>query len=122
MTVVRWKFDKNAGTAIADGGWSGVKRATEYFWTTLQTVLKVSNPRPYTPTDSGKPPRKRTGFLVANVVYQLDEKRKRGIVGLRTNAIYGLYHELGNHPWFFVTLNKVKPRLTVFMTSGKEKK
>jgi hypothetical protein len=95
-----------------------LKRAVVFFHTEVLAALNKSNPRPYTtPSKPGEPPRKRTGWLQRNVLYELDEKALEGRVGLTPNAKYGLFLEVGTkrmaaRPWLFATLkrlwNKIK--------------
>lgn len=130
---------------VLDAGWDGIRRATVFFWNTLQTsVLNIPNPgerrrrkrntragakgSSYTtyPHSSrpGEPPRKRTGFLAGNVVYELDQAKLASRVGVLRNAIYGAYLELGTRkmrprPWLFATLRKILPQLKAIAESGK---
>jgi hypothetical protein len=76
--------------------WEKIRRLTLYFWQQVNRALNVSNPRPYdTPSQAGEPPRKRTGFLQRNVLYELDRASLTGRVGVSRSALYGLYLELG---------------------------
>jgi hypothetical protein len=96
--------------------WRG-DEALAFFWQACVQTLNVSNPRPYdTPSKPGEPPRKRTGWLQRNVLYELDEKTLSGRVGITRNARYGLYLELGTRrmaarPWLLATLQKVEKQL-----------
>lgn len=92
--------------------WEGIQRAVAFYHTKLLEALNVSNPRPYTtPSKPGEPPRKRTGWLQRNVAYELDEAKGEARIGVRENAKYGAYLELGTRfmkarPWLVATLKK----------------
>ncbi|MBY0523429.1 MAG: hypothetical protein K2R98_08515 [Gemmataceae bacterium] len=107
-----WHGD-DAYKVVVDSGWDRIRRAVVFFWQSVQTALNVSNPRPYrTPSQPGEPPRKRTGFLAANVKYELGQAQMKGRVGIGANALYGLFLETGTkwmaaRPWLQATLDKV---------------
>lgn len=98
-------------------GWEGVQRTTVFFWQKVVEALNVSNPRPYvTPSNPGEPPRKRTGWLQRNILYELDEAAKTGRVGIGRLALYGAYLELGTRrmaarPFLLATLDKHRQQL-----------
>lgn len=103
---------------IEAAGWESIQRATVYLWTKVVEALNVSNPRPYTsPSAPGEPPRKRTGWLQRNVLYELDEAQKRGRVGIGRMALYGVYLELGTRrglaarPFLLAMVNKHRAEL-----------
>jgi hypothetical protein len=103
--------------------WKGLQRAVVFYWQSLQTALNRSNPRPYkTPSKPGEPPRKRTGFLAANVRYEFNQPTGEARVGVTTNAKYGGFLEIGTRkmaarPWLLATLQKVFPQLQVLLKS-----
>lgn len=111
-----WNGDE-AYKFVVGSGWERLARAVVFFWNAVQGELNVVNPRPYkTPSRAGEPPRKRTGFLAANVKYELDQGEMKGRVGIGQNALYGLYLELGTRfmgprPWLLATLNKTMGQL-----------
>ena len=111
-----WNGDA-AYREVVDAGWSNLVRAVVFYWTALQNSLNVSNPRPYhTPAPPGDPPHKRTGFLAANVVYELEKEYLLARVGVLRNALYGMFLELGTRfmaprPWLLATLEKVKTQM-----------
>lgn len=97
---------------VKGAAWSGILRATVAFWKELQKVLGVPNPKPYTtPAAKGEPPRKRTGNLAASTIYELDKAAMKTRVGLLPQGKYGAFLDAKNHPWFFVTLERMKPVL-----------
>lgn len=111
-----WHGDE-VKAALLKGAWEGILRAGVRFWNELQTVLNVSNPRPYrTPSLPGEPPRKRTGFGAGSVVYDADEKALTVRVGLLPNVKYMAFLDAGTHrtgarPWFGKTLDRLVPEL-----------
>ena len=118
MMTGSFKWNSGAERQVWEAGWEGIRRATVYFWTLLQTAIGVSNPRPYlTPSLPGEPPRKRTGFLQANVLFELDKAGLKSRTGVSTNARYGLFLELGTkrgllpRPWLLATLEKFFPEI-----------
>jgi hypothetical protein len=67
---------------------------------------------------AGAPPLKRTGFGQANIVYEFNDNLNdpRVRVGVRKNAIYMIWLELGTRrvqarPWLLATLEKCRPML-----------
>lgn len=127
MMKARKQSDPKGAIRHVEGlAWEGILRATVYFWNAVQQALNISNPRPYvTPSNPGEPPRKRTGFLAANVIYELNQKELKTRVGVLKNALYGLFLEFGTRrglrprPWLFATLKKVMPRLKALLKSQK---
>ena len=121
----QWNGDgKNGAKAVVmRASWEAIKRVTVYFWTAVQNAINVSNPRPYiTPSKPGEPPRKRTGWFAANVIYELDEQKQEGRVGVTQGAIYGIFLELVmNRPWLLSTLRKVMPQLQGIVAATKQK-
>ncbi len=97
---------------VLAASWQALQRAVVYYHTKLLEALNVSNPRPYKmPSRLGEPPRKRTGYLQRNVLYELDEPALTARVGMSTNAKYGAYLEKGTkhlqrRPWLLATLDK----------------
>lgn len=106
-----------AAATVKAAGWERLRRCVLFFWSALLQTVGVSNPRPYkTPSRPGEPPRKRTGWLQRNIVYELDEPSLSARVGITRNARYGLFLELGTRrmaarPWLISTLLKVEKQL-----------
>lgn len=104
-------------TEVKGVAWERIQRIVVFFHTEVLAVLNKNNPRPYTsPSKPGEPPRKRTGWLQRNVLYELDAKKQEGRVGITRNALYGLYLEMGTkfmaaRPWLFATLKRLMPKL-----------
>ena len=123
----------------------GLGRATVYLHTQLLQVLNVSaqptrqrrlrtgrggkKGSSYTvyarPSRPGEPPRKRTGWLQRNVVYAIDETTLTSRIGVRANAKYGLFLELGTRhmrprPWLFVTAQRVLPQMRALLRAELE--
>ncbi len=119
--AVTAEIELSAGEAIA--------RATVYLWTQCTLAVGISNPGErrkhrtkktksgravsYTvyphPSKEGEAPRKRTGWLQRNIVYEVSETVGR--VGVRENALYGAFLELGTRkmkprPWLLATARK----------------
>lgn len=126
--MIKVTATNNVNGAIAHvraESWDRIRRLVIYFWTAVENALNVSNPRPYkTPSKPGEPPRKRTGFLQANVKYELDKQAMAGRVGIAANAKYGVYLEMGTRwmaarPWLLATLTKILPQLQVIAGQGK---
>ena len=107
-----------------------VARVTVTLWTEIQQVLNVPNTGvrvkrahgkgSYTvypnPSKPGEPPRKRTGWLQRNVVYEFYDGGLRSRVGLTANAEYGIPLDQGSRtmaarPWLFVTAERMAPQL-----------
>ena len=118
----KWNGDAAYKFAM-DGAWEGMLRATVYLWNQLQNVVGVSNPRPYTPTPKGQPPRVRTGFGRKNIIYEADRATMTTRVGVLRNAIYLAYQEISprlNHPWLFKTAEALLPQLRTLAAGGKK--
>ena len=116
---------------LRTAGAEAVARAAVYLHAKLLEALSVPNPgvrqgrRTVYPNTSlpGQPPRLRTGWLRANVLYELDLSAGRARVGLGANAPYGLYLELGTRrmaprPWLVATLTRVMPQLQAILKHG----
>ena len=106
-----------------------LRRAAVY----LQTQLKITLNKPNTgsrrrrkgggsftvyanPSKPGEPPRKRTGFLQQNVLFEVDEANLTARVGPAANAAYGVHLELGTarmaaRPWLLATAQKHAPQM-----------
>lgn len=115
MIASTYTWNGNAKAETFEAGWEGIRRATAFFHAKLQQELNVPNPLVkgvYTNTSQpGEPPHKRTGWLQRHVIFELDRKNLRSRTGLATNAMYGLFLELGTRkmaarPWLFATLKK----------------
>lgn len=127
-----WEGDKAAADLKA-AVWNGISRAVVFFWQKVQETLNVparaerkkrlrgpsKGKRRVTYVEGsapGEPPRKRTGWLQRNTLYDLDPADMSGRVGVAKNAVYGAYLELGTErvqarPWLKVTLEKLLPVL-----------
>jgi hypothetical protein len=111
-----WHGDE-AMKEVRANTWEKIQRMVVFFHTELLAVLNKPNPPPYANSSKpGEPPRKRTGWLQRNVLYELDEKKLEGRIGITKNAIYGLFLELGTktmaaRPWLFATLARLMPQL-----------
>lgn len=125
--MIAAKLTWNATQATAEiqaRGWQGIARAVVYLHTQLLHALNVSNPRPYTtPSRPGEAPRKRTGWLQRNVLYELDKDAMTGRVGVTKNAQYGLYLELGTkrmaaRPWLWATVERCWRQLQALAMGG----
>jgi len=118
-----FKWDgERAYQEVLDAGWDGIRQATVFLWQQCQSAINTPSSRPYSePTPPGnrvpgEPPRKRTGWFQANVLYTLDRAALTGRVGLGLGARYGLFLELGTRrmlarPWLLATLKKVWAQL-----------
>jgi hypothetical protein len=103
-----------AQAAVLDAAWEAIRGATLLFYARLKAVLAVVNPSSrrggrtvyLQSAAKGDPPRRRTGYLLLHVGYDLDRAAGRARVGLREGAKYGLYLDRGSHPWFGVTIQK----------------
>lgn len=102
--------------------WDRISRAVLFLWTAVQGALHQKvNPPPYHNSSlPGEPPAIRTGWLAGHVLYDLDEKKLTGRVGLGPNALYGAFLESGTRfmaarPWLAATVKKVMPQLQAFM-------
>lgn len=119
---VSWNGDE-ANRRIEIASWEALQRITVYFWSQVQLTLNVSNPRPYLNSSKpGEPPRKRTGFGAANVLYEFDRKAMASRVGVGRNAKYMAILELfRNRPWLKATLDKVLPQLRAIAEEGAQR-
>lgn len=76
------------------------------------------------PAPPGQPPRKRTGFGQSNVVWESNENERSPAVriGVRENAIYLYYHEVGirgvKRPWLVPTLMRHKEMIARLACTG----
>ena len=134
---VEAEIRRTAGEAIV--------RATVYLWQQCRQAVgepnsgerrkhrtkktKSGRPASYTvyphPSREGDPPRKRTGWLQNNIVYEVigTVGSPVGRVGVRENAIYGAYLELGTRrmkprPWLLATARKYFIQLQAIVTGG----
>ena len=104
--------------------WDGLRRAVVHYWTAVVNALNVSNPRPHkTPSRPGEPPRKRTGTLQVNVLYEFDRPALAARVGVGANAPHGPPLERGTRrmkarPFLLATLRKVLPQLRALAGGG----
>jgi hypothetical protein len=122
--VIQATSSWNGGAVVANlqaQSWLGIVRAVVFYWTQLQNALNVANPRPYNqPSAPGDPPRKRTGWLQRNVVYELNEQTRVAKVGLTANVPYGLWLEIGTRkmrprPYLIATLNKYLGQMRILL-------
>ncbi len=115
-----WNGDK-ALKQLEEEAWKRILRATVAFWDELQRVLNQRiNPPPYlNSAPRGEPPAKRTGFLAAGTTYETDRPNMKTRVGVIANAKYGLFLDRKNHPWFWVTLERMRPKLEEIMRGSK---
>jgi len=106
---------------LREEAWKRILRATVAFWQELQTVLnKRINPPPYlNSAPKGEPPAKRTGMLAAGTTYELDKANLRTRVGLIANVKYGLFLDRKAHPWFWVTLERMRDKLQAILRGSK---
>ena len=88
--------------------WEGILRATVHFWTECQRAVGIPNPPPYKDSSKpGEPPRKRTGFGQANIIYETDKPSLTTRVGILSPARYMATLELfRNRPWLKSTLDR----------------
>lgn len=120
---LNWRGGEEMAT-IRAASWDGVRRAVVFYFTQLQQALNVSNPRPYkTPSRPGEPPRKRTGFLQRAIAYELDEAKGEARVGVKANAKYAGFLELGTsrmaaRPFLLATLEKFLPQIKALAQTG----
>ena len=112
MIRARLDWNDKAGPQVIAAAWENLVRAVVTYHTLLLTTLNVANPRPYkTSSKPDEPPRKRSGWLQSHTLYELDEGTHSARVGVATNAIYGVFLELGTRlmkarPWLLATLKK----------------
>lgn len=110
MIQARLTWNDQAGPQVVALAWDRLKAAVVTYHTLLLAAINVANPRPYkAPSSPGEPPRKRTGWLQAHVLYELDEESHSGRVGVAKNALYGIFLESGTklmraRPWLLATL------------------
>jgi hypothetical protein len=111
-----WNGD-GAAAHVKGLAWEGILRATVYFWTECQKAVGIPNPPPYRNSSKpGEPPRKRTGFGQANIIYEADKSILTTRVGVLSNARYMIGLELfRNRPWLKVTLAKCMGTLKALM-------
>lgn len=116
-----WNGD-GAFEGVEEEVWERLVRVALHFQLACQTAVSKPNPRPYTPTAKGEPPRVRIGFGRDNILPDLDRKNLVARVGVGVNAIYMMFQELSlrlNHPWLLKTLDRVGPQLRAIAESGK---
>lgn len=126
MINVRWQ-PGDPFPLIRAEAWAGLQRAVAFLHAKLLEELNTPNTgtrvkyrkggkrRSRTvyrdPSRPGEPPRKRTGWLQRNVLYELDKAALRARVGVSSSAIYGMFLDLGTvrmqaRPWLAVTVKK----------------
>lgn len=116
-----------AGSPIAElegAAFERVLRAAALFHEAVLEALNVPNtgrsargrtvyPDPSRP---GQAPRKRTGWLQRNVVWEADRRAGAVKVGVTANAPYGVWLETGSRrmekrPFLLATLDRMRPQL-----------
>lgn len=113
---------------IVGTAWAGIQRATEFLFNHLRDpVLNVPNTRVkgrYTNTSKpGEPPHLRTGWLRNHVGREYDRGELQSRVGLKSNALYGVFLEFGTaklaaRPWLLATVKKLWDKLSVLVHEG----
>lgn len=81
------------------------------FQTECQKTVGVVNPPPYTRTPKGDPPRVRTRWGQAHILFEIAADKLSGRVGVGKAAFYMAIHENKQHPWLLATLKRMLPRL-----------
>lgn len=108
---------------------SGLKSATVFYHTQCRLTVSVSNPRNEetgeydTPSEPGDAPRLRTGFGRAGIVWEYDEEKMEGRVGVTLNALYMFWLEIGTkyiarRPWLLSTLLSHQETIGLLAASG----
>ena len=128
--MITLKINHGQSQKIAEALFPRVLRAAVYYHTKVLEALNKPNSgvtvkgkrRYLSPSLPGEPPRKRTGWLQRNVLYEVNQKAGTVRVGVTQNAKYGLYLELGTRrmqarPWLLSTLRQLLPVLQVLMRS-----
>ncbi len=116
-----WNGDVVYDQIVAES-WAGVVRAVVYSHSMMKTEINrggwgvTGGKKTYTPSLPGQPPNKITGWLQANVAFELDEAKGIGRIGVRKNAMYGIFLELGTRkmkprPWMLATIKKYWPQI-----------
>lgn len=141
-TRVEWSGDQ-AAEAVRSLTLERLTRATLKLWERVTEALNVPNtgervkhPTKKTPSGRavtytiyphpslpGEPPRKRTGWLQRNTLYDIDEQAISGRVGVQQNAKYGAYLELGTRrmkarPFLLATVQKCIAELRAIIAGG----
>lgn len=104
-------FEKQLKQATAES----LRNATILYHTLCRRAVSVTNPRNRetgdydSPSEPGEAPRLRTGFGRAGIVWEFDEEKIEGRVGVTLNALYMFYLEIGTkriarRPWLLITL------------------
>lgn len=126
-----WRGEE-AAREVEANVWEGLVRATEFAQGRLQDALNVPNPTAQVRqrtrnTAAGKkgsqytvyrhgaprggPPWKRTGNLQQNVARDYDRPQLKSRLGVRLNAVYGVYLEVGGWPWLWATILRFQQQI-----------
>jgi len=114
---------------------AGIKRATIYLHTEAKRAVSKPNSgkdvkspsgsvRIYpNPSKPGEPPRLRTGWGRRHIVFEFDESKAAGRVGVSKPGLYMFYLEVGTRrisrrPWLLATLMNHKETLGRLAASG----
>lgn len=142
--ILTWRgeaFRQNFANATREG----IMRASVYYHTACRRAVSVpnsgvrvpvkrrtkgGNKRTRTiypnPSKPGEPPRLRTGFGQRNIVHEFDPVYPAARVGVRRNAMYMFYLEIGTlrvrrRPWMLPTLQKNQATLGRLAALGARK-
>ena len=118
-------FKKHLKNATAEG----LKSATVFYHTQCRLTVNVANPlNPDTgeydsPSEPGEAPRVRTGFGREGIVWEFDEDKLEGRVGVTLNALYMFWLEIGTkyiarRPWLLSTLLTHQEVIGLLAASG----
>lgn len=112
---MKW-HDVDLNRRLEEAEERGLQAAGLAYQRELKSVVNVSARGGAAASSPGDPPRKRTGNLQRNIVMETDDTSRSVAVGVKKNAIYGLFLELGTRfiaarPWMRPTLKRMIGRL-----------
>jgi len=137
--------DKEFINALRNATGDGIARATTYCHGQAKRLVNKPNPGRRvkvkrqtkggnkasrtvydSPSQPGEPPRKRTGFGQQNIIMQVDRKKMVGRYGIRKNAKYMFWLEVGTRtiqarPWMVRALTDNVRKVAAFLKSGRRK-
>ena len=121
--AVRIKIhDKEFKRAFRNATVSGLKRSSLFYQSKTKEAVNKSNLRGTRPSKPGQPPHKGTGFGQRNIVWEFDSSQPAARVGVRSNALYMFFHEIGirgvKRPWMIPTLTRNRRQIINLMIAA----
>lgn len=126
MTVKLKVRDKEFINALRDATADGIARATIYCQGQAKRSVNTPNTNRKNPSKPNEPPHKVTGFGQQNIIMEIDRKNMVGRYGIRKNAKYMFWLEIGTRfiqarPWMVRSLTDNVRKVVAFLKSGSKR-